>query len=334
MRTRILVTGAGGAAAVSYLRAMQGHQFSLYAADMDSNATGLYMVGPTKRFLIPPASAANYVESILELCEREQIDILVPTVDMELLPISERRADFEAAGTKLLLAPQGCLELCLDKWKLMQACGPQLPVPQSAVLTEDLELSSIPLPCIVKPRDGAGGRGFKIINTPIDWADQPRDGSMLIQEYLPGDEYSVDVLIDADGTFHAAVPRLRMKVDSGVAVTARTVRDTELMDLSERVARVIGLRFVGNIQWRRRADGRPALLEVNPRFPGTMPLTIAAGVDMPQLSTASLMGHAIHPLAPFEEIAIVRRWEEILVSPRALESVPNASAPLRRHRVA
>ena len=98
MRTRILVTGAGGAAAISYLQAMQGPQFSLFAADMDPNATGLYMVGPSKRFLIPPAAAANYVQAILELCEREQIDILVPTVDMELLPISERRSEFEAAG--------------------------------------------------------------------------------------------------------------------------------------------------------------------------------------------------------------------------------------------
>ncbi len=334
MRTRILVTGAGGAAAISYLQAMQGPQFSLFAADMDPNATGLYMVGPSKRFLIPPAAAANYVQAILELCEREQIDILVPTVDMELLPISERRSEFEAAGVKLLLAPQGCLELCLDKWLLMQACGPQLPVPQSAVLTEGLDLSTIPLPCIVKPREGAGGRGFKIVHTLADWMDQPRDGTMLIQEYLPGDEYSVDVLVDAEGHFKAAVPRLRMKVDSGVAVTARTVRDEELMDLSERVARVIGLRFVGNIQWRRRADGRPMLLEVNPRFPGTMPLTVAAGVDMPRLSTASLMGEQLPAIAPFEEIAIVRRWQEIIVAPGAFDRVPKASASLRQHRVA
>jgi carbamoyl-phosphate synthase large subunit len=125
-----------------------------------------------------------------------------------------------------------------------------------------------------------------------------------------------------------------MKVDSGVAVTARTVRDEELMDLSERVARVIGLRFVGNIQWRRRADWSPALLEVNPRVPGTLPLTIAAGVNMPKLSTQSLLGQPLPPLLPFDEIAVVRRWEEIIVSPRALESVPQASACIRRHRVA
>lgn len=329
MRTRILVTGAGGAAAIAYLRAMQGPQVSLYAADMDPNATGLYMVGPNKRFLIPPAASARFAETMLDLCRREQIDVFVPTVDMELLPISERRADFEAAGIKLLLAPQRTLEICLDKWLLMQACGPQLPVPDSAVLTERLDLNTIPLPCIVKPRAGAGGRGFKIIHCAEDWVGQPTDGSMLIQEYLPGEEYSVDVLVDAEGTCHAAVPRLRMKVDSGVAVTARTVRDEELIALSERVARVIDLRFVGNIQWRRRGDGTPALLEVNPRFPGTMPLTIAAGVDMPKLSTASLLGQAIPELPPFQEVAIVRRWEEIPVDPAAFDQVPTASAPLR-----
>ena len=91
------------------------------------------------------------------------------------------------------------------------------------------------------------------------------------------------MIADADGRVVAAVPRTRTRVDSGVSIAGRTVHDPELEETAAAVARAIGLVGVANVQLRRDRDGRPALLEVNPRFPGALPLTIAAGVDIPSL---------------------------------------------------
>jgi carbamoyl-phosphate synthase large subunit len=107
------------------------------------------------------------------------------------------------------------------------------------------------------------------------------------------------------------VPRERLKVDSGIAVTGRTLHDEALERFARNVADLIGLTAVANVQVKLDTAGEPALLEVNARFPGTMPLTVAAGVDMPKLAIGEALGTPIPdgPL-PFEDIAMVRFFQE------------------------
>jgi carbamoyl-phosphate synthase large subunit len=113
------------------------------------------------------------------------------------------------------------------------------------------------------------------------------------------------------------VPRERMKTDSGIAVTARTVDVPEVIEFARRVAEEIGVRYVANVQFKRAADGVFKLLEVNPRFPGTLPLTTAAGADMPKLLVDDVAGKKLPdgPL-PFKEIMVVRYWTEHYVDPQ------------------
>jgi len=163
----------------------------------------------------------------------------------------------------------------------------------------------------VKPRSGSGSRGIRRVERAEELEALPRDGTLLAQELLPGAEYSLDVLARADGHVSAVVPRARLKVDSGIAVTGRTLHDDGLERFARDVAGLIGLTTVANVQVKEDAAGAPALLEVNPRFPGTMPLTIAAGVDMPRLAIGEALGTPIPegPL-PFADIAMVRYFEE------------------------
>jgi carbamoyl-phosphate synthase large subunit len=109
----------------------------------------------------------------------------------------------------------------------------------------------------------------------------------------------------------AVVPRALLKIESGIAVTGRTLHDPRLDAIARAVARLIGLTSVANVQVKEDAHGEPALLEVNPRFPGTMPLTVASGVDMPRLAIAEALGAPIPdgPL-PFEDLAMVRFYEQ------------------------
>jgi carbamoyl-phosphate synthase large subunit len=133
---------------------------------------------------------------------------------------------------------------------------------------------------------------------------------------LPGEEYSVDVYVRGDGTVIAAVPRERMKTDSGIAVTARTVNDPEIIAAAINAARASGVRYVANIQLKRAADGVFKLLEINPRFPGTLPLTTRAGVDIPALLCAEMAGHAMPDrLLPFKEVMVVRYMAEQFFEP-------------------
>lgn len=320
--TRILLTGAGGAAAVSFIKAVRGEPCVIHAGDMDPNAAGLYLVPAAQRHRLLAGADPRFVPHVLELCQRHAITVLVPTVDSELLGVAQAEAAFATLGVRVMVASAETLSMCLDKLTLLRACADIVPVGRFAPLDAAFSLDGWDLPVMVKPRSGSGSRGIEIIRSASQLDGLARDGSLLVQEFLPGEEYSVDVLAAGDGRVVAAVPRARMKVDSGIAVCARTLHDPELEDLASRVATRIGLRYTANIQFRRDARGRPVLLEVNARFPGTMPLTVESGVNMPVLSLRDVLGvpPPVGPL-PFRDLAVVRYWAEEFFDAAEIEAV-------------
>ena len=93
------------------------------------------------------------------------------------------------------------------------------------------------------------------------------------------------------------------------------MHSAELESTAAAVARAIGLIGVANVQLRYDSAGVPALLEVNPRFPGAMPLTIAAGVDMPSLALDLALGRSLPERVEFRELANVRFLEDVFVDP-------------------
>ena len=312
---RILITGAGGAAAISVWKSL-GAEHELHMADMDPLAAGLYLVPEAQRLIIPRGDDPQLVEALHDACTARSIEMLLPTVDAELFPLAMARGRFEAMGVTLPISPAECLRLCRDKQLLLDRVRGEVPVPTYEPLTQEAADRVDSYPRFVKPRLGAGSRGVAKIVRREDLEKQPKDGSVLLQEYLPGEEFSVDVYVRRDGVVVGAVPRERMKVDSGIAVASRTVNVPEVIQSAIRTAEVIGIRGVANVQFKRAADGVFKLLEVNPRFPGTLPLTAAAGVDMPRLMVDEAMGRPLpDQLMPFTELMVVRYWTERYFDP-------------------
>lgn len=308
---RVLITGMGGPAGISVLRGIAKYPFQVYSADIDPFAAGLYLVPSERRVMLPRGDDPRFVSAVIGVCREHSIDVLVPTVDSELLPVAEARAEFEAAGVALVNPSAQTLRLCLDKWALHRRCEGVVRLPATEVADAEFEPGAIELPVIVKPRWGSGSSGVRLIRDRAELERLPRDGTQLVQEHLPGPEHSLDVLARRDGRVLAVVPRERLKVDSGIAVTARVTRDRALERFGRTVAQHIGLTGVGNVQVKQAAAGEPALLEVNPRFPGSMPLTIAAGVNMPALLVREALGEPM-PDAPieFHPLAMVRLLED------------------------
>jgi carbamoyl-phosphate synthase large subunit len=318
--TRVLVTGAGGPAAIAAMRSLRADPtVELVAADMDPWAAGLYLVPPQSRTLVPAGAAPGFTGALLARCLEFDVDVVLPTVDAELRPLAGARAEFEAHGIGLLLAPAAALDVILDKLALAEHCAGAVRVPRTELLCSATDPSSWTYPVMIKPRSGSGSRGIMKVGTAGRLAALDHAPGLLIQEFLPGDEFSIDVLAGADGHVIASVPRLRARVDSGVAVGSRTVHDQELESFGRVVAETTGLTYVANVQVKRDAAGRPALLEVNPRMPGTLWLTIASGVDMPRLALAALRGEPVPAALGFRDRAMVRYLDERVLDPAEIE---------------
>jgi carbamoyl-phosphate synthase large subunit len=311
---RVLVTGTGGPAGIAAMRSLQADEsVELIAADMDPWAPGLYLA--PERTLIPAGLAQDFTSALLARCRTLGVDVVLPTVDAELQPLARARETFAAAGVALLLAPAAALDVILDKLALAAHCVGVVQVPRTELFGPSVDVTSWSYPVVVKPRRGSGSRGVVIVDSAAELAAMDRSPALIVQEFLPGEEYSVDVLADAGGHVIASVPRLRTRVDSGVSVGGRTVRDPEVEWFGRAVAQATGVTYVANVQCRRDRDGTPALLEVNPRMPGTLGLTIASGVDMPRLALAALLGRPVPAHLDFCELAVIRFLDERFLDP-------------------
>jgi carbamoyl-phosphate synthase large subunit len=325
-KLRILITGAGGPAAIAAMKSLRAEpSVELLAADMDPWASGLYLVPPDRRTLVPAGAAPDFVDTLLARCGSLDVDIVLPTVDAELRPLAHSRDKFAAAGISLLLAEAEALDIILDKLALATHCAGVVRIPRTELFGPALDPGRWTYPVVVKPRTGSGSRGIHIVGSAAELAAMDRSPALIVQDFLPGEEYSVDVLADTHGHVIASVPRLRARVDSGVSVGGRTVHDPEVEYFGRAVAQATGITYVANVQCKRDRDGSPALLEVNPRIPGTLGLTIAAGVDMPRLALQALLGRRLPAHLDFRELAVVRYLDECFVDPAEISGLQVAA---------
>ena len=245
-------------------------------------------------YLVPMASDRRYTRELLSICEAERIGLLVPTIDDELVPVAEAVAKFKDIGTRVAVSDQSTNLVCADKYTTcayLRANG----IPAAQTFLPDQLPSTPTFPLFIKPRVGRGGVGaFPIHNEQelrffLDYVKGP-----VVQEYLDGPEFTIDMLCDFQGQPLSIVPRERVVIRAGVIDRGRTVRDYRLIDLARAIARVLPLAGPVNVQCRM-VEGWPIVFEINPRFSGGIPLTIAAGADFPRYLLQLAAGQEVAP---------------------------------------
>jgi carbamoyl-phosphate synthase large subunit len=318
--TRVLVTGAGGPAAVSFLQAAVDTDVELWAADHNRYAAGLYLVPAERRVLLPEASAREFADRLLVTCRAMAIDVIVPTLDDELLPIVAIRPRLAAAGISVLASSETAISSCLDRWLFVKAClKNDVPVPRTRLLDRPMALRGFERPFVIKRRLRGGSGGASVVGEHSVAPVVPLNGSYVLQEYVGGDEYSIDVLAYRNGHVAAVVPRSCRRTHSGIAIAGSTIADPELEELGRHVAQSLALTSVASIQVRRDTGGGPKVIGVCPRFGSGTPLTVASGVNMPALSLGDALGKPGPSLVGHREVSMVRYWDHRFVETSELE---------------
>lgn len=313
MSVKILITGTGGPAAICAYKALKDKGYEFFMADMDPLATGLYFVEPARRFVIPRGTDPDFSQTILHLCKQQQIDVLIPTVDVELVSLAAIKKSFDAIDCRLVTCKEDVLLTILDKLRLMEKCKGKVPLPAFQSLENYLENPQIHSAKLVfKPRSGSGSRGVIITSSPDrKELEKLRNENYIVQEFIDGKEYSIDVMLNEDGSVGAAVVRERLKIDSGVVIASKTIKDNRIQDYSIKIAQTVGVTYGANIQVIVDKTGDPFLLEINPRFSGGLSLVVESGPNIPALCVEhAISGHSI-PYVDYKELAMVRYYEEI-----------------------
>lgn len=247
-----------------------------------------------RAYRVPLSSDPGYLETIASLCEGENVGLVVPTIDEELPLFGAAVPRFAARGVRVAVSPAETSRLCNDKYATCVALRDHGVAAAASYLPGTLPPSPT-LPLFVKPRGGRGSIGAFIARTPEELAFFTRYvEDPVIQEYLDGPEFTIDLLCDFEGHPLSVVPRERVVIRAGVIDRGRTVLDPALIDTALECARVFRFRGPVNVQCRV-VNGVPIVFEINPRFSGGIPLTIAAGADFPRMVVELTLGRRVDP---------------------------------------
>ncbi len=306
----ILITGAGGPAAICTYKSLSKEIRNIHMADMDSLSAGIYLVQPENRHIIPAAKDPNFVNQLLEICIDQKIDILIPTVDFELLQLAKAKETYEKHGIKILVTDAEVLANIMNKHILLSHVESKVDVGQHGMLSDQKLDNWDGKKVVIKPISGSGSRGVEIYESVNEIpVAKLKDSDLMIQEFAEGPEYSIDVMVAEDGEVKAAVPRLRMRTDSGVSVTGMVELNQEVIDYVHEVIQEVGLTYMANVQVILTNDG-PRLIEINPRCSGGLTLVIESGADTPLMSVKEMMGQEVETANDIKEIAMVRMFTE------------------------
>ena len=287
---RVLITGIGGAAGICLAKALRGRHH-LIGVDANPHAPGQVLVD--EFYTVPLASRPDFLPKLIEISSG--CDVLFCTVDEELPVVSGNLGRF---ACRVLVSDHVAVENSLDKLRcseVLEKAGVAVPKTVEVVGKSFPDLcDELGLPFFVKPRKGRGTKDVAVIRSRDDferWRAVFPPGDYIAQEYLGGEEYTVDVLL-RDARALVSVPRKRLLVDSGVSIVGITVRDDRISEMAERAAEALGLNYIVNVQIKVGRHG-PKVTEVNPRPSGGLVLTVRAGVNMPELAIRVARGEPI-----------------------------------------
>lgn len=269
-----------------------GVDLKIIGADITESAPALFFCDETK--IVCRIKEKEYIPQLLSICEEEKVDCLIPTIDTDLLLLAENKKIFEAIGTKVLISAVDKVKLCRDKrFTADYFISLGLKSPQ---LVDDVEKYKMGYPAFIKPKDGSSSvDAYKVSNEEDLRTYANKIADYIIQPFISGREFTIDIFCDYDGNPVYITPRERLAVRAGEVLKTKICQDDVM--ISEMETLIKDYKPCGQITVQLIQDeitGDNYYIEINPRFGGGAPLSIKAGADSAKAVIQMLRGEKLH----------------------------------------
>lgn len=309
---RILFTGVGRRVElIQAFRQAADHlnaTLKLYGADMTETAPALAFCDYARK--VCGMRDADYIPQLLRICEADHIDLLIPTIDTDLLMLSQNKAKFDEIGTKVLVSKSDKIAICRDKnytADFFEACG--LKAPRTV---NDYRLYHAPYPCFIKPKDGSSSiNAFKVENESELKVYAEQVGDYIIQPFIGGTEYTVDIFCDYEGNPVFITPRIRVAVRAGEVLKTEIAMDEKIIDECRKLIAEFQPCGPMTVQLiREETTGDDYYIEINPRFGGGAPLSMKAGARSAEAVLKLLSDEKIDYSDVIDDGAVYSRFDQ------------------------
>ncbi len=307
----------------------------LIGADMNHDDTILQMVD--QYYQVPRGDDPGYADAILDICIKEHVDVVIPIMSVELETLARNADKFAKAGVSVSVSDLEPLKIANNKLALFEYMqANDIPTARfcevNSVEDVDRALELVGVPVVFKTTEGSGSRGMRIIDpgksrfdilfhekptsayvTLQDFKETLQEGDMpkmLAMEYLPGHEYSVDLVCE-NGKVLYSLCRRGLNVQTSIILDGIVEDKPEIVQLCNQVAEK--LKLTGNIGFdvKERADGTPVIMECNPRATAGISEFTASGVNLLYLNIKRCLGEPLPELTPKYGVVMKRRYQEM-----------------------
>lgn len=286
-----------------------GIEGKVVAVDISDTAPALYHADCF--YLVPRVSDDLYIHSIIEVCQKENIDLIIPTIDTELKKLSENKDLIERqTNAKVHVSSERVINICRDKYNTQDFFEQHgFGVPR-LITHDDIINKNYNFPLFIKPLNGSSSiNTFKVNNEKeleffIEYVPSP-----LVQEFIEGEEFTVDVFTDFEGQPITIVPRVRLATRGGEVAKGLIKKDLAVIKAVKEVVKALKPSGHITIQCMKTKDGIK-FIEINPRFGGGAPISIKAGANSPKYLYQLLMGDSLVYHEEFEEGILGLRYDE------------------------
>lgn len=311
----------------------------IIGTDTSFDRTILQMVD--KLYQVPGATEPSYIDCLLDICKKEKVDVIMPFMSVELIPLIDRKREFEKIGVKVSVSDKKSVEIANNKYcffTFLKEHG--LPVTKFARITKAEDLIPACVACgypdnavCVKATELSGSRGIRIIKPDLSrydllFKEKPNSffitmeelqtilmeketmPEMMAMEYLPGGEGSVDLLAENGKILYMAYRESNINLHS-IPQTATLSENKEAYEIAESVIGALGLTGNADLDFKNDAEGHPVLMEINPRIAATMKIFKEGGLNLPYLRIKHLLGEELPEVRINYGIRMKRRYLEM-----------------------
>ncbi len=286
--------------------------------DCSAYAPALYETD--EHYLVPRMTSPDYLDIVLNICQKEKIDAVLPLQEDELFLIASNREKFMNAGVLPIVSEQNTVELCRDKYAFyhhMKRSG--LPVlPSFLNLSEfqkHYEAGKINFPVFIKPVRGCGSIGIQKADNMelLSVLCKYSSDDMLIQQFAEGEEYGVDLYVDLLSQEPVSIfTKKKLRMRAGETEKSVSVKDEKLFTLIRKTAASLSLSGPVDMDIFC-VDGDYYISEINPRFGGGYPHAHACGMNFPKLIAANAAGRKnTAAIADYEEGVCMLKYTDLV----------------------
>jgi len=292
----ILVTSAGRRVKIveCFKESLKELGGKIIATDCDANAPAIYFADDYE--VVPRIDEPNYINKILELCKKYNIDGVVSLIDPELDILARRKEEFERHNVQLVLSPVESLDISFDKYKTYKFLDDKgissVPTYNNLIEVRDLiKDNSISFPLVVKPAKGSASIGVYIVSNENELTDAfNKHNDQIIQPYYKDREFGIDVYIDMiNGELVDMFIKEKISMRAGETDKSISVHNQKIEKLV--IEMIENTNFSGVIDIDCfEYDGNYYMSEINPRFGGGYPHAYEQGCDFMTYILNNLQG--------------------------------------------